>query len=153
MTVDIDGYGVRPHQPDIERLLEDCRTLSESGVERIARGWSHQVDDSSDRHGAWAEAERAALHTLEQANRVREWDELRNRILELTERHAALVVWREEHGDVGHRAEDALLGAALALSARPNLDAGHERILLGPMSAALPWLTEPNSVESRRASI
>lgn len=140
MTVDSDGYGVRPDQSDIERLLEDCRTLSERGIERIAQGWSHDVDDSSG-HSGWTEAERAALHVLEAANRVSEWDELRNRILDLTERHAALVAWRDEHGEVGHRAEDALLGAALALSARPDLDARHAQVLLGPMSSALPWLT------------
>ncbi len=143
MTADTDGYGVRPHQSDIGRLLEDCRTLSESSIERIARGWSREaapgwservpdhLDDSSGRHGAWIEAEHAALHILEQANRVSDWDQLRNRILDLTERHAALVAWRAEHGVVGHRAEDALLGTALALCARPDLDDKHERILLG----------------------
>ncbi|HEX4580002.1 MAG TPA: hypothetical protein VH498_08375 [Candidatus Dormibacteraeota bacterium] len=131
MTVDTEGYGARPGQSDIERLLEDCRTLGESSIERIA---------AAGRPGAWAEAEQAALHLLEQRNRIREWDELRNRILDMTERHDALVAWRDEHGEVGHRAEDALLGAALALSARPELDSRHERILIGPMSAALPWL-------------
>lgn len=138
MTVDRDGYGARPGQSDVDRLLEDCRTLGESSIERIAGGWSD--DAAAGRHAAWIEAERAALHVLEQKNRVRNWDDLRNRILDLTERHAALEAWRDEHGEVAHRAEDALLGAALALSARPELDARHERILLGPMSAALPWL-------------
>ena len=106
-------------------------------------------DDLSGHHSAWTEAERAALHVLEQNNRVHEWDELRNRILDLTERHAALIAWRDEHGEVGHRAEDALLGAALALTARPDLDTGHERVLLGPMSAALPWLAELRSGQPR----
>lgn len=162
MTVDTDGYGARPDQSDVERLLEDSRTLSESGIERIAGGWADQSapgwservpdhnEDSSGRHQAWTQAERAALHILEQTNRVHEWDELRNRILDLTERHDALIAWRDEHGEVGHRAEDALLGAALALMARPDLDAKHERILLGPMSAALPWLAESRSSQSRR---
>jgi hypothetical protein len=131
MTVDTEGYGARPGQSDIERLLEDCRTLGESSIERIA---------AAGRPGAWVEAEQAALHVLEQKNGVREWDDLRHRILDLTERHDALVAWRAEHGEVGHRAEDALLGAVLALLARPELDARHERILLRPMSAALPWL-------------
>lgn len=153
MPVDAEGYGARPLQSEVERLLEDSRTLSESGIERIAQAWSHDAaagwserssdhrDDSGGRHRAWVEAERAALHVLEQTNRTAQWDELRNRLLQLTESHAALVAWRVEHGDVGHRAEDALLGAALALTARPELDARHERILLAPMSAALPWLT------------
>ncbi len=78
---------------------------------------------------------------LEVSNRARQWDEIRNRILDLTEHHDALVAWRAEHGDVAHRAEDALLGAALALLARPELDAADERILLRPLSGTLPWLT------------
>lgn len=162
MTLDTDGYGARPHQSDVERLLEDSRTLSESGIERIAGGWTNQAapgwsehvpdhhDDSSGRHQGWTEAERAALHVLEQTNRVHNWDELRNRLLDLTERHAALVAWRVEHGEVGHRAEDALLGAALALTAGADLDAKHSRILLGPMSAALPWLAEARPGQPRQ---
>jgi hypothetical protein len=161
MTLDADGYGARPNQSDVERLLEDSRTLGGSGIERVAGAWARRAapgwsdavpdhhDDSSGRHGAWTEAERAALAVLERTNRVREWDDLRNRILDLTERHAALVAWRDEHGEVGHRAEDALLGAALALTARPDLDVGHERVLLGPMSAALPWLAESRSGQPR----
>ena len=82
---------------------------------------------SSAEHDAWHQAERAALHVLEATNRAPAWDDLRNRILDITEHHDALVSWREEHGEVGHRAEDALLGAALALSARPELDGTHER--------------------------
>ncbi len=135
MSVDADGYGVRPHQSQIDRLLEDCRTLGESGIERIAQAFAKE-------HGGWGDAERAALHVLEKNNRAREWDELRNRILDLTERHDALVAWRAEHGEAGHRAEDALLGAALAISAGAELDRGHTRRLLRPMSAALPWLAE-----------
>jgi hypothetical protein len=139
MTQDIEGYGARPNQSDIDRLLEDCRTLSPSGIERVAQGW-HRVASAAS-HDAWHEAERAALHVLETSNRVGAWDELRNRILDLTEHHDALEAWRAEHGEVGHRAEDALLGAALALIAQPGLDHAHERVLLSPMSAALPWLT------------
>jgi hypothetical protein len=153
MSRDIEGYGERQAQSEIDRLLEDCRTLSASGIERIAQswrtgvapGWTERVADHEDastaRHESWHEAERAALHVLETTNRAAAWDLLRNRILDLTEHHDALVSWRAEHGDIGHRAEDALLGAALALSARPDLHAAHERTLLGPMSASLPWLT------------
>ena len=79
---------------------------------------------------------------------MREWDELRNRILDLTERHAALVAWRDEHGEVGHRAEDALLGAALALTARPDLD-GTRGPAAWAMSATLPWLAELRSGQPR----
>lgn len=154
MSQDSDGYGARAGQPDIDRLLEDCRTMSPSSIERIARswvatdapGWAEGVSDhneaSSSQHAAWHHAERAALHVLETTNRAPAWDELRNRILDLTEHHDSLLSWREEHGEIGHRAEDALLGAALALSGRPELDAGHQRTLLTPISAALPWVLE-----------
>lgn len=134
MSQDIEGYGARPDQSDVDRLLEDARTLGPSGIERIAQGWKEGE------HEAWHSAERAAVQVLERTNRAGAWDDLRKRILDLTENHDALISWREEHGEVGHRAEDALLGAALALTARPELDAQHERILLGPLSAALPWL-------------
>ena len=154
MTQDNDGYGARTGQSDIERLLEDCRTMSPSSIERIARswvatvapGWAEGVGDHRDtstlQHTIWHDAERSALKVLETTNRAPAWDELRNRILDLTERHEALLAWRAEHGEVGHRAEDALLGAALALSARPELDGADQRTLLTPMAAALPWLLE-----------
>jgi len=135
--MDRDGYGQRPGQTAIERLLEDCRTLSPSGIERVAAGW--------DRFGGAAktvyeEAERAALHAVETANRAAEWDELRNQLLGLTERGAPLMSWRLEHGEIGHKAENSLLGAALAVLAGPQLDRGHRETLLRPMAEALPWL-------------
>ncbi len=139
MTQDTEGYGARPAQTDIDRLLEDCRTLSPSGIERIAQSFQgHSATGPG--HDAWHGAERAALDVLERTNRAPAWDDVRNRILDLTEHHDALVSWRAEHGEIGHRAEDALLGAALALCARPDLDTRQERALLEPMSAALPWL-------------
>jgi hypothetical protein len=153
MSTEIDGYGQRPNQSDIDRLLEDCRTLSASGIERIAQSWMeneaagsaehtdniHELPSSE--HAQWVAAEREALHVLEQTNRAAEWDALRNRILDLTERHDAMVSWREEHGAVGHRAEDALLGAALALCVGNELDSNYLQALVTPMSAALPWLS------------
>ncbi|HYA00393.1 MAG TPA: hypothetical protein VEK76_08590 [Candidatus Binatia bacterium] len=155
MTVDRDGYGPRPHQTDIDRLLEDTRTLSASSIERIARAWLEGAavgwsDDLGQRreghatalHAAWVEAERAALHALESKQRTPEWDSLRKELLDLTEHHDALISWRQEHGEAGHRAEDALLGAGLALLARPDLGAQHLHTLLAPMSETLPWLRE-----------
>jgi len=139
MAMDRDGYGARPGQAGIDRLLEDARTLSPLGVERAAEGWVQHAGSGA--HQSWHEAERAALHVLETTLRARAWDELRNRILGLTENRGALVAWRLEHGEKGHHAEDALLGAALALMAQPELDAAHARTLLGPMAEALPWLT------------
>jgi hypothetical protein len=138
MGIDSDGYGPREGQSDVDRLLEDARTLSPAGIERAAQGWVKHSDSGA--HRAWTEAEHAAAHTLESTGRTPAWDELRGRILGLTEQRDALVAWRQEHGDVGHHAENALLGAALALLARPGLDAPHARVLLAPMAEALPWL-------------
>ena len=140
MASDSDGYGARPGQSDVDRLLEDARTLSPLGVERVAQGWVEHAGSGT--HPAWHEAERAALHALETSKPLRtpEWDELRNRILGLTENRSALVAWKLEHGEVGHHAEDALLGAALALLAGSSLDARHRRVLAAPMAKALPWL-------------
>jgi hypothetical protein len=154
MSVDTDGYGPRPHQTGIERLLEDTRTLSALSVQRIAEAWMENAGPSWEErpgdhrempaaaHAAWVAAERAALHALEGSNRAPEWDELRGRLLDLTEHHDALVAWRQEHGEIGHRAEDALLGAGLALLAGSDLDTDFRHTLLAPMSSALPWLAE-----------
>jgi hypothetical protein len=133
-VVDNDGYGQRPGQTPLERLLEDCRTLGPAGIERIAAGWDARAPD------VYTEAERDAVRVLESAGRGAEWDDVRNRLLGLTERGVPLLAWRAEHGDVGHKEEDALLGAALALLARPELDARHAETLVTPMASALPWL-------------
>ncbi|MBV9524787.1 MAG: hypothetical protein JOZ46_03100, partial [Candidatus Dormibacteraeota bacterium] len=76
--MDTDGYGRRPGQTDIDRLLEDSRTLSPAGIERAAQGWDPSQEAGIHR----AEAE--ALRLLERSDRGGEWDELRNRILGLT---------------------------------------------------------------------
>lgn len=140
MATDSDGYGARPEQNDIDRLLEDARTLSPLGVERAAEGWRKHAGSGT--HDAWHQAEHDALHVIETRLRAQQWDELRGRILGLTERRGALIAWRQEHGEKGHEAEAALLGAALALTARPDLDRSHMRVLLAPMAEALPWLDE-----------
>ncbi|HET9050222.1 MAG TPA: hypothetical protein VFO60_00875 [Candidatus Dormibacteraeota bacterium] len=138
--MDADGYGPRPGQTPIERLLEDAQTLSPLGVERAAQGWA--IRAASGDAAAWKEAERAALGVLESTGRHAEWTALQDRILGLTESANALVSWRLEHGPVGHGAERALLGAALGLLAHPQLDAAHTRALLAPMGEELPWLTD-----------
>jgi hypothetical protein len=136
LMVDSDGYGARRGQTSIERLLEDCRTLSPVGIERIASGWDT-------RHGtAFPAAEKAALHAIETHGRTQDWDALRNQILGLTERGTPLISWRLEHGANGHKAEDALMAAALALTAAGSgLARAHAETLIAPMSEALPWLT------------
>jgi len=140
--MDPDGYGARAGQTPLDRLMEDCRTLSPAGIERVAHGWARFGE--GEHHAAYTAAERAALHLLEQSGRTPEWDDLRNRLLGLTERGTPLVAWRQEHGDTGHRAERALLGAALALLAVPDLDRVHREALLRPMGEALPWLLAGN---------
>jgi hypothetical protein len=142
MAMDRDGYGVREGQTPIDRLLEDCRTLSPAGIERIAHGWTALAD--GELHPAFIAAERAALQLLELSNRVGQWDELRNRLLGLTERGTPLIAWRVEHGDTGHRAERAMLGAALALVAGRDLDRHHREVLVRPLAEALPWLLTGN---------
>jgi len=52
------------------------------------------------------------------------------------------VSWKVEHGEQGHHAEAAALGAALALSAAGHLDRRHTDTLARPMAEALPWLAE-----------
>jgi alkylhydroperoxidase family enzyme len=143
MAMDRDGYGAREGQTPLERLLEDCRTLSPAGIERIAHGWA-RFTAGGEHHAAYHAAEKAAVHLLEQHGRTAEWDELRNRLLGLTERKDALVAWRQEHGDTGHQAENALLGAALAIVAGPDLDRSHREALLRPMGEGLPWLLSGN---------
>ena len=131
---DADGYGPRPGQPPLERLLDDVRTLSPAGIERVATGW--------DRHsnGVLREAETQAMHALEAEGRRQEWDDLRAQLLGLTEEGEPLVAWRFEHGPIGHKAEEALIAAALALTAGDTLDRKHRTALLRPMAEALPWL-------------
>jgi hypothetical protein len=138
--VDEDGYGARPGQDPVDRLLEDCRTLSPAGIERVADGWVRLVGESGT--GPYHDAERAALRVLESAGQARRWDELRHRLVGLTERGVPLIAWRQEHGDVGHRAEAALMGAALALVAGPELDRTRRQTLVRPMAEALPWLLD-----------
>jgi len=141
--MDRDGYGAREGQTSVDRLLEDCRTLSPAGVERVAHGWV-TFAEGGEHHAAYVAAEKAALKLLEHDGRSPQWDELRDRLLGLTERGTALIAWRLEHGDTGHRAEHALLGAALALVAGPDLDRPHREALLRPMAEALPWLLAGN---------
>ncbi len=137
LTMDIEGYGQRPGQTAVERLLEDSRTLSPAGIERAATGWDAHGGAASEHFRA---AERAALRAVEASDRGAEWDNLRNQILGLTERGAALVAWRAEHGEVGHKAEAALLTAALALLGGERIVPADRRILVQPMAEALPWL-------------
>ena len=137
--MDIDGYGYEAGDQGAKRLLDDLRTLSPSGIERVAHGWMLHAQSA---HAGFQDAEKAALHAIEKADLGLGWEALRREVLDLTEGRASLVSWKAEHGEVGHHAEAAALGAALALHAGAHLDTSHRQTLLRPMAEALPWLLE-----------
>lgn len=138
MTVDAEGYGFPEHQNALNRLIEDIRVLSPAGVERAAQGW--------DRHARLAgvekihEAEKAAVRAIEKSGRGPAWDEVRRNLFGLTESGAALVSWKAEHGDVGHKAENAAFMAALGLVAGNLISKEQADSLKRPLAEALPWL-------------
>jgi hypothetical protein len=135
--MDSDGYGYSADDHGVARLLEDLRTLSPSGIERVAHGWELYGLAHLERYH---EAESAALHAIEAAHLTTDWEALQRQVLDLTEGRSSLVSWRVEHGEKGHHAEAAALGAALALQAAAHLDRAHIEKLTRPMAEALPWL-------------
>jgi hypothetical protein len=138
MGLDADGYGFPEHQRTLARLMEDVRVLSPAGVERVALGWDRHVG----KHGLQAlhEAEKAAMHAVEKADRGPAWDEVRRSLFGLTESGDALVSWKAEHGDIGHKAEDAAFAAALGLVASNLISKQQAATLMRPLAEALPWL-------------
>jgi hypothetical protein len=138
VSVDAEGYGFPEHQKTLSRLIDDIRVLSPAGVERAAQGW--------DRHARLAgleeihKAEKAAIHAIEQADRGAAWDEVRRNLFGLTESGNSLVSWKAEHGEIGHKGEDAAFMAALGLVAGNLISKEQQAALLRPMSEALPWL-------------
>lgn len=137
MGIDAEGYGFPEHSRTLARLIDDIRILSPAGVERAAQGW--------DRHGRLHEgeiheAEKSALHAIERSDRGPAWDEVRRNLFGMTESGQALVSWKAEHGDVGHKAEQAAFMAALGLVAGTLIGTEQQATLLRPMSEALPWL-------------
>ncbi|HXN90758.1 MAG TPA: hypothetical protein VN906_04670 [Candidatus Sulfotelmatobacter sp.] len=138
MSVDAEGYGFPEHQRTLQRLIDDIRVLSPAGVERAAQGWDkharlHGLDEI---HAA----EKAAVHAIEQADRGAAWDEIRRSLFGLTESGGALISWKAEHGEIGHKAEDAAFMAALGLVAGNLISKEHAATLMRPLSEALPWL-------------
>ncbi|HEY6782153.1 MAG TPA: hypothetical protein VI296_02870 [Candidatus Dormibacteraeota bacterium] len=135
--MDSDGYGYASDDRGTARLLDDLRTVSPSAIERVAHGWELYGLPHHDRYRA---AEAAALEAVEAAHRTSDWETLQRQILDLTEGRTSLVSWKIEHGENGHHAEAAALGAALALHAAGYLDRAHFETLVRPMAEALPWL-------------
>jgi hypothetical protein len=140
MGIDAEGYGFPDHKRTLARLIDDIRVLSPSGVERVAAGWDEHVGEKN--LPAFREAEKAALHAIEQADRGPAWDEVRRTLFGLTESGAALISWRAEHGEMGHKAENAAFAAALALLTDGLISKQQQETLLRPMGEALPWLLQ-----------
>ena len=138
MSVDAEGYGFPEHQRSLARLMDDIRVLSPAGVERVARGWDDHV--GTKRLQPFHDAEKAATHAIEQADRGAAWDLVRSSLFGLTESGDALVSWKAEHGDIGHKAERAAFAAALGLVAGNLITKEQQAILQAPLAEALPWL-------------
>jgi hypothetical protein len=138
VSVDAEGYGFPEHSRTLSRLIDDIRVLGPAGVERAAQGW----DRHTRMHGLDAihAAEKAAVHAIEKADRGAAWDEVRRNLFGMTESGQALVSWKAEHGEIGHKAEDAAFMAALGLVAGNLISKDQARTLVRPLSEALPWL-------------
>lgn len=138
MSVDAEGYGFPEHSHTLARLIADIRVLGPAGVERAAQGW----DRHARLHGLESihAAEKAAVHAIEKADRGSAWDEVRRNLFGMTESGQALVSWKAEHGEIGHKAEDAAFMAALGLVAGNLISKEQARTLMRPLSEALPWL-------------
>jgi len=141
--VDAEGYGFPEGERTLTRLVDDVRVLSPAGVERVAMGWTHHTRGAG--LDAMHASEKAALHAIEKADRGAIWDQVRKNLFGLTESGSALVSWRAEHGDVGHRAENAAFMAALALVAGRLISQEQAATLLRPLAEALPWLAPGQS--------
>jgi hypothetical protein len=141
--VDAEGYGFPEHQRTLARLMDDVRVLSPAGVERAAMGWDRHVGE----HGLHAlrDAEKAALHAIERADRGPAWDQVRRSLFGLTESGDALISWKAEHGEIGHKAENAAFAAALGLVASGLVTNEQAATLMRPMAEALPWLLPEES--------
>src|SRR3981081_13768 len=138
MSLDAEGYGFPEHQVTLARLMDDIRVLSPAGVERVATGWDRHVGN----HGlaAFREAERAAIHAIEQADRGPAWDEVRRNLFGMTESGDALISWKAQQGEVGNKSEQAAFGAALGLVAGGLISKEQQATLMRPLAEALPWL-------------
>ena len=138
MSVDAEGYGFPEHQQTLARLMDDIRVLSPAGVERVARGWDEHVGTKGLQ--VFHDAEKAATHAIEQAGQGPAWDLVRSSLFGLTESGNALVSWKAEHGEIGHKAERAAFAAALGLVAGNLISKQQAAILKTSLAEALPWL-------------
>lgn len=140
MTLDADNYGFPAGYDKVQRLVDDVRVMGVSGIERVAAAWDRHIGDSG--HADFENLEKAAVHAVEQADRGEVWGQVRRTLFGMTESDKALLDWRGEHGDQGHKAERAVQAAALALVAGNLIDEETRRKLKQPLADALPWLSE-----------
>jgi hypothetical protein len=138
MGLDAEGYGFPEHERTLSRLIADVRVMGPAGVERAAQGWDRHVGVLGAQ--AFHAAEKAATHAIEHNDRGAAWDAFRSSLFGLTESGEALVSWKAEHGDIGHKAEDAAFAAALALVAADLVSPQQFATLVRPLGEALPWL-------------
>ena len=143
--MDAEGYGFPEHDRTLARLMADVRVMGPAGVERAAGGWDRHV--GTKHHDEFRAAERAATHKLEQNDRGGTWDAFRSSLFGLTESGEALVSWKAEHGDTGHKAEEAAFAAALALVASDLIGKHQFATLVRPLAEALPWLLPEEAVQ------
>ncbi|MDP9266107.1 MAG: hypothetical protein M3O91_08355 [Chloroflexota bacterium] len=137
-----------PEQEELDRLTADLRVFDVNGIERAAWGWDRHEARGLD---AYHRAEKAALALIERGDLGQRWEEFRRQLFGLTESPGALVNWRAHHGQRGHKAERAALGAALGLFGRRSLDREQYVTLVEPMAEALPWLL-PDRAPAPRTS-
>jgi hypothetical protein len=135
-----------PRQSELDRLAADVRVFDANGIERAAWGWDRHEKRGLD---AYHRAERAALAQIEQHDLGVRWDEFRRTLFGLTEAKGALITWKAQHGDLGHKAERAAFGAALGLFAKEHLTREQYADLVEPMAEALPWLLPDRSPAPR----
>ena len=131
-------YG--PNSGLIQNLVDDCRVLGPSGIERIAWGRQRHVAATEEARQAYLQAEQAAQESIEDSGRSDAWRAAESAIREVTEGRTSPVAWRSEHGVAGEPDEDATLHAAMALVVRDRLEDQHYRHLVKAMAEAIPWL-------------
>lgn len=140
MTEQAGDHPYGPNSALIQSLLDDCRVLGPSGIERIAWGRRLHVVDSEESRQAFQAAEEAALTAVRDSGRESMLEAAQAAVREITEGRTSTEAWRSEHGGAGEPAEDAALHAALALVVRDQLEHEHYRHLAKAMAEALPWL-------------
>src|SRR5256712_11241185 len=113
MGVDAEGYGFPEHKRTLARLMDDVRILSPSGVERVAAGWDEHAGEKN--LPSFREAERAALHAIERADRGPAGGEGRRSRFGMTDSGGALISRRAADCERGHKAGHAAFAAALGL--------------------------------------